>query len=134
MMRLASDARRLARLAVPILIRGETGTGKEVVARAVHALSPRVSSPFYGVNVGALPSSLAASELFGHDRGAFTGAGQVRKGAFVAANGGTLFLDEIGEASWDVQVMLLRVLEQKEVLPLGSDRHVTVDVRVVAAT
>jgi len=134
MMKVAVTARKLARLPVPILVRGATGTGKELVARAIHALSPRVDGPFFGVNVGALPSSLAASELFGHERGAFTGAGQVRKGAFLAADGGTLFLDEIGEASWEVQVMMLRVLEQKEVLPLGSDRHVPVDVRVVAAT
>jgi len=134
MMRVASDTRRLAKLSVPILIRGATGTGKEVVARAIHALSARAFGPFYGVNVGALPPSLAAAELFGHERGAFTGAGQVRKGAFLAAQGGTLFLDEIGEATWDVQVLLLRALEQREVLPLGSDRHVSVDVRIVAAT
>lgn len=134
MMRVASDVRRLAKLSVPVLIRGATGTGKEVVARAIHALSVRAGGPFFGVNVGALPPSLAAAELFGHERGAFTGAGQVRKGAFLAAQGGTLFLDEIGEATWDVQVLLLRVLEQREVLPLGSDRHVPVDVRIVAAT
>lgn len=134
MMRVAAQVRRVAKLSIPVLIRGETGTGKEVIAQTIHALSTRKEGIFFGVNVGALPPSLAAAELFGHDRGAFTGAGQVRKGAFQAAEGGTLFLDEIAEAPLDVQVLLLRALERKEVLPLGSDRHVAVDVRIVAAT
>jgi DNA-binding NtrC family response regulator len=134
MMRVASDVRRLARLSVPVLIRGATGTGKEKVAHAIHALSRRSEGPFCPLNVGAVPPSLAAAELFGHDRGAFTDAGHVRRGAFLSAHGGTLFLDEIGEVNADVQVLLLRALEQREVQPLGSDRRVSVDVRVVAAT
>lgn len=134
MMQVAARVRRLARTSVPVLIRGATGTGKEVVARAVHALSPRAYGPFVDLNMGAIPASLTAAELFGHDRGAFTGAGQARRGAFQAADGGTLFLDEIAEAPSDVQVHLLRALEQRQVQPLGSDKRVHVDVRVVAAT
>ena len=134
MMGVAAIARSLAKLSVPILIRGATGTGKDVVARAIHSLSARADGPFVPRNMGAIPTALAAAELFGHDRGAFTGASQSRKGAFMAAHGGTLFLDEIAEASGDVQVHLLRALEQREVQPLGSDRHIAVDVRVIAAT
>ena len=134
MMEVAARVRKLAMTSVPVLIRGATGTGKEVVARAVHALSPRASGPFVDLNMGAIPASLTAAELFGHERGAFTGAGQPRRGAFQGADGGTLFLDEIAEAPPDVQVHLLRALEQGQVQPLGSDKRVKVDVRVVAAT
>lgn len=134
MMRVASEVRRLAPLSVPVLICGATGTGKELVARSLHDLSARKQGPFVPINVGAIPSSLAVAELFGHERGAFTDAQRARRGAFVAAQGGTLFLDEIGEIGADVQVMLLRALEQREVQPLGSDQRVQVDVRVIAAT
>ncbi len=134
MMEVAAEVRQLARLSVPVLIRGATGTGKDVVARALHLLSRRSNRPFVPINIGAIPPSLAASELFGHDRGAFTGAGNQRRGAFLAAQHGTLFLDEIGEASPDVQIHLLRVLEQREVQPVGSDTIIPVNVRIVAAT
>ncbi len=134
MMRVAARVKRMARLSVPVLLRGPTGSGKDVVARAIHALSSRRDEAFVDLNMGAIPASLAAAELFGHERGAFTGAGPGRKGAFVAADGGTLFLDEIAEASRDVQVHMLRALEQREVQPLGSDQRLPIDVRVVAAT
>lgn len=134
MLRVASHVRRVAKLSVPVLIRGATGTGKEVIARAMHEASPRRHKPFVPINIGTVPSPLAAAELFGHDRGAFTGAGKGRRGAFAAADSGSLFLDEIGEANHDVQVHLLRVLEQGEVQPLGSDKRLRVDVRVIAAT
>ena len=129
-----ADITRVADLAVPVLIRGETGTGKELVARALHAAGPRANNAFVGVNVAALPSTTAASELFGHVRGAFTGAAIDHDGLFARADGGSLFLDEIGETPLDVQPMLLRVLETREVTPLGSGRPRTVDVRLIAAT
>lgn len=125
---------RIADLAVPVLIRGETGTGKELVARAIHGRSARRHGPFLSVNLGALPRELAAPELFGAVRGAYTGAARDRDGLFRAAHGGTLFLDEVGEASPEVQVMLLRVLETGELFPVGADRPVPIDVRLVAAT
>jgi transcriptional regulator with PAS, ATPase and Fis domain len=134
MLDLGRQVRRLAQLSMPVVVRGETGTGKELVARALHSLGPRASKPFVAVNAAALPRDLAEDELFGHERGAFTGAHARRLGAFLEAQGGTLFLDEVGELDLDVQVKLLRVLEQREVRPLGGAVTYAVDVRLVAAT
>ncbi len=117
-----------------VLITGETGTGKELVARAVHRRSARAKGPLIQVNCSAIPATLLASELFGHERGAFTGAVERRKGRFEQAHGGTLFLDEIGELPAEMQVMLLRVLQQREFERLGGSQTVHVDVRLVAAT
>jgi DNA-binding NtrC family response regulator len=117
-----------------VLIVGESGTGKEVVARELHRLGPRAEGPFVAVNSAALPENLFESELFGHERGAFTGAGRTHRGAFERASGGTLFLDEIGEMPAAVQAKLLRVLEQNEVTRVGGEKAIQVDVRVIAAT
>jgi len=117
-----------------VLIRGATGVGKELVAKAVYDLSSRTDKPFVKVNLGAIPPSLATSELFGVQKGAFTGAEKSRKGYFAEANGGTLFLDEIGEATLEVQSLLLRVLESGEFYPVGSSKPSKVDVRLIAAT
>ncbi|MBF5045005.1 sigma-54-dependent Fis family transcriptional regulator [Aggregicoccus sp. 17bor-14] len=125
---------RVADLRVPVLLRGETGTGKELVARAIYQRSVRPGSRFISVNLGAIPRELAAAELFGAVKGAFTGALKDREGLFHAAHGGTLFLDEVGEAPPEVQVMLLRVLEAGELFPVGATRPVPVDVRIIAAT
>ncbi len=125
---------RIAPSDAPVVILGESGTGKELVARSLHAQSTRAAGPFVPVNCGAIPADLLESELFGHERGAFTGATSSRAGLFQAASGGTLFLDEIGELSPALQVKLLRVLQDHMVRPVGADRAVRVDVRVVAAT
>ncbi len=125
---------RVAPHDVPVLVLGETGTGKELVARALHEHGPRSCGPFVAVNCGALPGELVESELFGHVKGAFTGATADRAGAFREAHGGTLFLDEVGDLAPETQVRFLRVLETHAVRPVGSDREEPVDVRIVAAT
>jgi len=125
---------QIAPVSSTVLIEGESGTGKELVARAVHRLSPRRGKPFIAVNVGALPETLLESELFGHEKGAFTGAAERRLGRFELADTGTLFLDEIGEIPSSTQVKLLRVLEEREVTRVGGSQAIPVDVRVVAAT
>jgi transcriptional regulator with GAF, ATPase, and Fis domain len=127
-------ARLVSRSSAPVLLFGETGTGKEIVARAVHEHSPYRSGPFRRVNCGAIPSELIDSELFGHEPGAFTGATARRKGWFEQADGGTLFLDEVGELAPAAQVRLLRVLQDGEVVRVGGERPVHVHVRIVAAT
>jgi two-component system nitrogen regulation response regulator GlnG len=134
MVRLRREIQRVAGLGVPVLLRGETGTGKELVARALHDAGPRAARPYLAVNMGAIPPTLAAAELFGAARGAYTGADRKRAGLFTRADGGTLFLDEIGETPPEVQVLLLRALETSEVQPVGGDEPHKVDVRVVAAT
>jgi Nif-specific regulatory protein len=117
-----------------VLIHGETGTGKELVAKSIHKNSPRASGPFIEVNCAAMPDTLIESELFGHEKGAFTGANQKRRGRFEEANGGTIFLDEVGELSQMAQAKLLRVIQERQFQPLGSSGTVKVNVRVVAAT
>lgn len=117
-----------------VMIQGESGTGKEHAARCIHLQSKRAQKPFIAVDCGALSKELAASELFGHLKGAFTGAIQDKKGLFEAADGGTLFLDEVGNLSYDVQVKLLRALQEKTIQPVGSTRTTTVDVRIITAT
>ncbi len=129
-----AEIHRVADLAVPVLIRGATGTGKELVAQAIHAASRRHRGPFVSVNLGAIPPSLAASELFGAARGAYTGAVQAQDGYFRKAQGGTLFLDEIGETPQEAQASLLRALELGEIQPVGAQSALRVDVRVLAAT
>lgn len=125
---------RVADLDVPVLLRGESGTGKELVASALHHASSRRDRPFLALNMGALPASLAAAELFGATRGAYTGAEHARRGYFRRAHGGTLFLDEIGETPQEIQPLLLRALESGEIQPLGSEETARMDVRVLAAT
>jgi len=132
--RLRDLIKRVANATTSVLITGESGTGKEMVARALHFQSPRAKEPFVVLNCGAIPENLIESELFGHTKGAFTGATAAKEGLFRAASGGTLFLDEIGELPPALQVKLLRVLQDRKVRPLGGSAEVEVDVRVVAAT
>lgn len=134
MRRIVHQARQVARTDAPVLISGETGTGKEVLARAIHEWSDRADGPFVQLNCAALSDHLIESELFGHVKGAFSGAVSDRPGRFRVADGGTLLLDEIGEMPLEAQTKLLRVLEGGAVVPVGSDRPVSVDVRVIAAT
>ena len=134
MERLRQEIQSVADLPFAVLLRGESGTGKELVARAIHDAGPRSSKTYLSVNVGAIPPSLAASELFGASKGAYTGAQQAREGYFQRADGGTLFLDEIGEAPPEVQVLLLRAVESNEVQPVGAPGAQRVDVRLVCAT
>lgn len=134
MRRLALDVRRIASLKLAVLVRGESGTGKELVARAIHVESPRARAPFVAINCATITRELAESELFGHARGAFTGAHRERRGAFREAHGGTLFLDEIGSLPLELQAKLLRVVEDGVVRAVGSEQLVPVDVRLVTAT
>jgi DNA-binding NtrC family response regulator len=131
---LSQNIRKFAPVELPLLITGETGTGKEMAARALHQLSPRHEQPFAAINCGALPANLVQSELFGHERGSFTGATARRIGHFESADGGTVFLDEIGDLPLDAQTNLLRVLQEGTIERIGSCQSIKVDVRVLAAT
>lgn len=126
--------RLVAPTPMSVLILGASGTGKEYVARRIHELSARKDKPFFALDCGAIPKDVAASEFFGHKKGAFTGADADKRGAFEVANGGTLFLDEVGNLSYDVQVQLLRALQERRIRPVGGDRELTVDIRLVCAT
>ena len=134
MLDLLETAAMVAPSETTVLITGESGTGKELIARAIHFNSPRTSKPFVTVNCAAITETLLESELFGHEKGAFTGADRRRQGKFMQAHGGTIFLDEIGEMSLAMQAKLLRVLQEKEIQRVGSEDTITVDVRVLAAT
>jgi len=134
MARVVRQAKQVASTATPVLITGETGTGKEVLANAIHGWSKRAGQPIVGINCAALPPNLIESELFGHVKGAFSGATTARMGRFQAADGGTLFLDEIGELSLEMQAKFLRALQEGCFEPVGSDKTVRVDVRIIAAT
>ncbi len=134
MRRLFAEMEKVAPTRGRVLITGESGTGKELIARAIHMLSPRKDAPFVKVNCAAIPSELIESELFGYEKGAFTGAASRKKGLFEQGNGGTLFLDEIGDMSLDAQAKVLRALQSGEITRVGSENTVTVDVRVLAAT
>ncbi len=132
--RLMDQVRRVAGADLPVLLQGESGTGKELVARELHRLSEQAAGPFVAVNCAAIPSELLEAELFGHTRGAFTGANRAREGRFRAASGGTLLLDEIGDLPSELQPKLLRVLQERVVEPVGSERPVPVNVRIIAAS
>jgi len=134
MQKIEAMARRVSATDATILLTGESGTGKELVARALHNLSPRAAHPFVPVNCAALPEDLLESELFGHVRGAFTGALSSRVGMFQLAHGGTILLDEVGEMPLSLQAKLLRVLQNHEVRPVGSDQSLSVNIRVIAST
>jgi len=134
MEKILSISQRVAVTDSTVLLMGESGTGKELVARFIHTHSKRSGNPFIAVNCGAIPSELLESEMFGHEKGAFTGAVGARMGLFQLASGGTIFLDEIGEMSTVLQVKLLRVLQEREIRPVGADRTVRIDVRVIAAS
>jgi DNA-binding NtrC family response regulator len=134
MQQLLALVQRIAPSDASVLILGESGTGKELLARTIHRLSPRRDGPFVAFDCSALAPSLLESELFGHERGAFTGAARARRGLFREAHGGTLFLDEIGDIAPEVQNKLLRVLQEREIKPVGGDAFVKVDVRILAAT
>jgi len=132
--KLKQQIKKLARSQAPIYISGESGSGKELVARAIHYQGPRAEGPFIAVNCGAIPSELVESEFFGHTKGSFTGAHQDKLGLFQAANGGTLFLDEVADLPLDMQVKLLRALQEKAVRPVGGQGEIHIDVRILSAT
>ncbi|QEP45003.1 AAA family ATPase [Ectothiorhodospiraceae bacterium BW-2] len=134
MQELKLKAAQLAQRSIPVLLLGETGTGKELFATAIHNSSPRADKPFIALNCGSIPPELIDSELFGHEKGAFTGANVQKKGIFEAANGGTIFLDELGELPLDAQVRLLRVFQEKKIRRVGGGAEIGVDVRLIAAT
>jgi two-component system NtrC family response regulator len=134
MRRIFDTIRRVARTDVTVLISGESGTGKELVARAIHANSPRRKNPFVAINCGAIPENLVESELFGHEKGSFTGAHAQRKGRLETADGGTVFLDEVAELSGPIQVKLLRILQDRQLERVGGRELIPLDVRVLAAT
>lgn len=134
MRRIFEQIRMVAETRSTVLIQGESGTGKELIARAVHDASPRRGQPFVAVNCAALPASLIESELFGHAKGAFTGANEQRQGKFAAAQGGTLFIDEIAEMQPELQSKFLRAIENRSITPLGSNEEITTDVRIIAST
>jgi transcriptional regulator with PAS, ATPase and Fis domain len=134
MMKILNISKRVAPTDSTVLLMGESGTGKELIARFVHNNSKREGNPFIAVNCGAIPSDLLEAEMFGHERGAFTGAVGSRMGLFQLANGGTIFLDEIGEMMLPLQVKLLRVLQEREIRPVGAERTIKIDVRVIAAS
>lgn len=134
MQEVISMARRVAESPWPVLIRGETGTGKELIARLIHLLSPRRDGPFIEVNCAAIPENLFESELFGHEKGAFTGAVNLRRGRFELANGGSLFLDEVGELPLFLQPKLLRAIQEGRITRVGSEKDIKVDIRIISAT
>jgi two-component system response regulator GlrR len=134
MVQMLEQAHRIAQRDVSVLITGASGTGKELLAKAIHHASGRAQSPFVAINCGALPENLLESELFGHTKGAFTGAVQAHPGLFKEADGGTLFLDEIGDMPTTLQVKLLWALQEQQIRPVGSSKMVDIDVRIISAT